>query len=275
MHPGRPSRWWWPVRRWRAACTRRPAASRAAPATRPPAGPSKNSGAGALPPPNPPTEALTNSINTTFAEIGDTLGADRLGTRMSAFGFGERPRIDLPPGEVIASGRYKGTTLLPNAQRGEDAARLAIGQEKLIATPLQMAMVAGAIANGGVLMQPQLMSRIVDRSGQVVRRNDPVQLGQAVSPQVAADLTKMMTDVVRDGTGAQAALVDVGVTVAGKTGTAETGDPLLNNAWFIGFAPADNPRVAVAVLVEATPGQGGSVAAPVAADVMRAALEIT
>lgn len=239
-----------------------------------PGGPIKNFG-GRTFGPHTLTEALTNSINTTFAEIGDTLGADRLGTRMSAFGFGERPRIDLPPGEVIASGRYKGTTLLPNAQRGEDAARLAIGQEKLIATPLQMAMVAGAIANGGVLMQPQLMSRIVDRSGQVVRRNDPVQLGQAVSPQVAADLTKMMTDVVRDGTGAQAALVDVGVTVAGKTGTAETGDPLLNNAWFIGFAPADNPRVAVAVLVEATPGQGGSVAAPVAADVMRAALEIT
>ncbi len=218
--------------------------------------------------------ALTMSINTTFAEIGDRLGADAMGEIMTAFGFGERPGIDLPADEVIASGRYDGTTLLPNAERGEDVARLAIGQEQLVATPLQMAMVASAIANDGVLMQPHLMSRIVDRSGDVVRANTPTEAGQVVDAQTAEELTQMMTNVVRDGTGAQAALVDVGVTVAGKTGTAETSDPLLNNAWFIGFAPADNPTIAVAVMIEGTPGQGGAVAAPVAADVMRAALEV-
>jgi peptidoglycan glycosyltransferase len=237
-----------------------------------PGGPISNFG-GRTFPPHTLTEALTFSINTTFAEIGDTLGADRMGERMDAYGFGSRPGIDLPPGEVIASGRYDGTTLLPNAENGEDVARLAIGQEKLVATPLQMAMVASAVANGGVLMQPQLMNRIVDRAGEVVRRNDPVELGEVMTPEVSAQLTEMMTDVVRDGTGTQAALVDVGVTVAGKTGTAETGDPLLNNAWFIGFAPAEDPTVAVAVVIEDTTGQGGSVAAPVAADVMRAALE--
>lgn len=218
--------------------------------------------------------ALTMSINTTFAEIGERLGADAMGTIMTAFGFGERPGIDLPANEVIASGRYDGTTLLPNAQRDEDVARLAIGQEKLVATPLQMAMVAAAVANDGVLMRPHVMGRIVDRNGDVVRVADPTEVGEVVDAETAAELTEMMTNVVRDGTGAQAALVDVGVTVAGKTGTAETGDPLLNNAWFIGFAPADNPTVAVAVMIEGTPGQGGAVAAPVAADVMRAALEV-
>ncbi|MEQ8834794.1 MAG: penicillin-binding transpeptidase domain-containing protein [Miltoncostaeaceae bacterium] len=219
------------------------------------------------------TDALTNSINTTFAEIGDTLGADRMAEMMTAFGFGTRPAIDLPTGEVIASGRYQDGTIEPNAEQGEDIARLAIGQERLVTTPLQMAMVAAGVANGGVLMQPRLLSRVTDRSGAVVRTGEAVELGQPVSPQTAAELTEMMTDVVRDGTGTQAALVDVGVTVAGKTGTAETDDPALNNAWFIGFAPAENPTVAVAVVIEGTPGQGGSVAAPVAADVMRAALE--
>jgi peptidoglycan glycosyltransferase len=222
---------------------------------------------------HPLSEALTHSINTTFAEIGDTLGPERLGEMMTRFGFGSRPGIDLPPGEVIASGRYDGTTLLPNGEAGADAARIAIGQEKLVATPLQMAMVASAVANDGVLMQPQLMNRIVDRSGDEVKRNDPVELGRVMSAETSAEMTAMMTDVVRDGTGAQAALVDVGVTVAGKTGTAETGNPMENNAWFIGFAPAENPTIAVAVVIEETPGQGGSVAAPVAADVMRAALE--
>jgi penicillin-binding protein A len=237
-----------------------------------PGGPIRNFG-GRTFGPHTLTQALTDSINTTFAEIGDTLGAGRMGSVMEAYGFGRRPGIDLPSGEVIASGRYDDRTLLPDIGQGEDVARLAIGQERLVTTPLQMAMVTSAIANDGVLMQPHLMSRIVDRSGQVVRTNDPVELGRVMSPEVAEALTEMMTFVVRDGTGAQAALVDVGVTVAGKTGTAETGDPLLNNAWFIGFAPAQDPQVAVAVVIEATPGQGGSVAAPVAATVMRAALE--
>lgn len=237
-----------------------------------PGGPIKNFG-GATHPSHTLSTALTLSINTTFAEIGDKLGAERMGEIMTDFGFGERPGIDLPAGEVIASGRYNGTTLLPNAERGEDVARLAIGQERLVATPLQMAMVAGAIANDGVLMQPHLLSRIVDRSDDIVRTGESTELGRVLEPEVAEQLTQMMTDVVRDGTGAQAALVDVGVTVAGKTGTAETDDAMLNNAWFIGFAPADNPTVAVAVMIEDTPGQGGSVAAPVAATVMRAALE--
>ncbi len=218
------------------------------------------------------TTALTHSINTTFATIGDALGPERLGATMSAFGFGTRPPIDLPDVEV--SGRRSADNkILPNDQQGEDTARIAIGQEQLTVTPLQMAMVAGAIANGGKLMAPRLMESITDRGGSVVQRSDPQEIGQVTSPENAAAMTRMMEDVVREGTGTAAALSSTGVTVAGKTGTAETADPEKNQAWFIGFAPSEDPRVAVAVVVEDTPSEGGTVAAPIAAQVMRAALE--
>ena len=216
--------------------------------------------------------ALTNSINTTFAQIGDDLGRERLGTTMSAFGFGERPPIDLP--DVAVSGRRRSDQVLPNDQQGEDTARIAIGQEQLTVTPLQMAMVAGAIANDGVLMAPHLMTRIVDRGGSVVQRGEPDEIGQVASPERAAEVGSMMEDVVREGTGTAAALSGVGVTVAGKTGTAESDDPNRNQAWFIGFAPAESPEVAVAVVIEDTSSTGGTVAAPVAAAVIEAALGV-
>jgi peptidoglycan glycosyltransferase len=217
------------------------------------------------------TTALTNSINTTFARIGDVVGRERLGETMTAFGFGKVPPIDLP--EAVVSGRREDGKPLPNDEDGEDVARLAIGQEKLAVTPLQMAMVAGAIANGGTLMAPRLMTRIVDKGGDVVQRGTPQELGQVTTPEHAAEMTAMMENVVREGTGTAAALSSAGVTVAGKTGTAETDDPNRNQAWFIGFAPSQDPKVAVAVVIEDTPGAGGQVAAPVAANVMRAALE--
>jgi peptidoglycan glycosyltransferase len=215
--------------------------------------------------------ALTNSINTTFATIGDVLGAETLGASMSAYGFGERPPVDLP--EVETSGRRRGGRVLPNDEEGEDTARIAIGQEQLAVTPLQMAMVAGAVANGGTVMAPRLMKRIVDRGGSVVQRAEPQEVGQALSAANAAALADMMEDVVREGTGTAAALSGAGVRVAGKTGTAETDDPGRNQAWFIGFAPADDPAVAVAVVIEDTSGTGGVEAAPVAAQVIQAVLE--
>ena len=222
-------------------------------------------------PPHTLTTALTNSINTTFAQIGDELGAEQLGATMTAYGFGERPPLDLP--EVAISGRRKGKQVLPNDQRDEDTARIAIGQEQLTVTPLQMAMVAGAVANQGTVMAPRLMSRIVDRSGAVVKRADVQKMDTVMSPDEAAQLTTMMEDVVREGTGTAAALSSTGTTVAGKTGTAETADPSKNQAWFIGFAPAEDPTVAIAVVIEDTPGTGGVVAAPVAAQVMRTAID--
>ena len=219
------------------------------------------------------TTALTKSINTTFASIGDALGPNLLGSTMTAYGFGERPPIDLPDDSVLVSGRRDGNTVLPNDEDGEDTARIAIGQERLTVTPLQMMMVAGAVANRGVLMAPRLMERITDRGGSVVQRGEPQEMGRVMSEQTAAALTAMMENVVREGTGTAAALSSAGVTVAGKTGTAESSDANRNQAWFIGFAPAEAPVVAVAVVIEDTPLTGGGAAAPVAAAIMRAAIE--
>ncbi len=217
--------------------------------------------------------ALTNSINTTFASIGDALGPSALGATMTAYGFGEKPPIDLPGDSVLVSGRRDRGTVLPNDEDGEDTARIAIGQERLTVTPLQMMMVAGAVANRGVLMAPRLMETITDRAGAVVQRGAPQEMGRVMTAENAAQLTEMMTNVVRDGTGTGAALSSVGVTAAGKTGTAESSDASINQAWFIGFAPAEAPVVAVAVVIEDTSSTGGEVAAPVAAAVMRAAIE--
>jgi penicillin-binding protein A len=236
-----------------------------------PGGPIRNFG-GASFGPHTLTTALTFSINTTFAQIGDALGPERMGEIMTAYGFGERPPVDLP--DVAVSGRRAGDRVLPNDDPDEDTARLAIGQERLAVTPVQMAMVAGAIANGGTAMAPRLMTRIVDRGGSLVQRGEPEELGQVMSPSNAAELASMMEDVVREGTGTRAALSGVGVTVAGKTGTAESDDPSRNQAWFIGFAPAEDPQVAVAVVIENTPSTGGEAAAPVAAAVMDSALQV-
>ena len=219
------------------------------------------------------TTALTNSINTTFAAIGDDLGPELLGATMTAYGFGERPPIDLPDDTVLTSGRRRDGAVLPNGEDGADGARIAIGQELLDVTPLQMAMVAGAVANRGVLMAPRLMTRIVDRGGAVVQRAEPRELERVMSEANALALTAMMENVVRDGTGTGAALSSAGVTVAGKTGTAESSDANRNQAWFIGFAPAQAPVVAVAVVIENTSSTGGVIAAPVAAAIMRAAIE--
>ena len=217
------------------------------------------------------TQALTFSVNTTFARLGLTLGADRLGSTMNAFGFGDRPPIDLPEGQVVPSGRLGDNgTILANDERGEDVARIAIGQERLGVTPLQMAMVAAGIANDGTLMKPFLMQRIVDRGGSAVRETRPQELAQVASQANANAVRDMMKNVVREGTGTAAALS--GLDVAGKTGTAETSTNGINDAWFIGFAPADDPQVAVAVVIEGTTLTGGVAAAPVAREVMKAAI---
>lgn len=216
--------------------------------------------------------ALTKSINTTFARLGVSVGARDLGATMNAFGFGQRPALtDLPTGEVASSGRFSGAKLLPNDQSGEDVARIAIGQERVLATPLQMAIVAAAIADRGRVRRPYLVWRVRDRKNDLIRQTTPDELGRAIRADVAADLSAMMRSVVKEGTGTRAALA--GLVVAGKTGTADVSARAGNMAWFIGFAPADDPKVAVAVRIENTASTGGVVAAPVAAAVMKAALE--
>ena len=131
-----------------------------------------------------------------------------------------------------------------------------------------MAMVAATIANGGVVMRPYVVERVVAPDGSTVTRTKPEPLRRAVSGQVAAEVTSMMELVVQGGTGTAAQIS--GVRVAGKTGTAETGQTHVNTTWFICFAPADNPRVAVAVVLEHQSGAGGTTAAPIAKTIMEA-----
>ncbi|MEO9175718.1 MAG: penicillin-binding protein 2 [Gaiellales bacterium] len=221
--------------------------------------------------------ALTKSINTVFAQIGAQLcqASNRcplLQDAMSAFGMYRSPQIDLPSGEVLPSGLadpdHPGR-LLPRDGK-LDPARTAIGQYTLEVTPLQMAMVAAAIANGGVVMQPSLVQRIVGPGGRTITTTKPKQDGHAASPEVAAEVSAMMGNVVKEGTGAAAALA--GVSVAGKTGTAQTSRPGLNDAWFIAFAPQENPQIAIAVVVEDTPLYGAQAAAPIARKMIQAYL---
>jgi len=133
-----------------------------------------------------------------------------------------------------------------------------------------MAMLTATIANDGVLMRPYVVDRVESPGGGVVVRTKPKQLGTPITPQTAAELTAMMESVVTGGTGTAAQIP--GVAVAGKTGTAETGVNHHNTTWFVAFAPADSPKVAVAVVLENQTSTGGLTAAPIARTVMQALL---
>ena len=149
-----------------------------------------------------------------------------------------------------------------------DPGRLAFGQERMQVTPLQMLMVGATIANGGVVPRPYIVDRVVGHDGSVVSRTRASTLGRAIKPQTAAELTQMMVSVVQGGTGTHAQIP--GVQVAGKTGTAETGINNVYTAWFVCFAPAENPQVAVAVVLEKQAnGFGGSVSAPIAKAILQ------
>ena len=218
------------------------------------------------------TEALTKSVNTVFGEIGEKLGKAKMKTYMDRLGFGKPVEVDLPRDERAASGERKGGHIIPATNRAVDVGRMAIGQDKLTVTPLQMAMVASAVANGGKLMKPRLGDRIVDRDGRTVRHLVPEEMSQVMSPQTASQVGAMMGQVVKEGTGTAAALQ--GIDVAGKTGTAEVDRPCgPNQLWFIAFAPAQDPRVAIAATVECGTGFGGTVAAPIAKAVMQELLK--
>jgi len=211
--------------------------------------------------------ALTNSVNTWFGQLGQRIGESTLFDYMDRFGFNATPAIDLPENQVGESGLFEeGKLLGPGAP--VDLARVAIGQERLLVTPLQMAEVAAAVADRGRLMRPQIWSRVVEPDGRVVRRLKPAEYSRPISAQTAAELTTAMEGVVREGTGTNAAIP--GVAVAGKTGTAETpgdvacgGGTAENQGWFIGFAPAKDPKIAIAATVQCTTKYGNDVAAPI------------
>jgi peptidoglycan glycosyltransferase len=210
-----------------------------------------------------------------FGGIGLELGAEKMAEQARAYGFAP----DVASGDVEADIPFQ-EGVFPDpeafAQREPALAFSAIGQQDVATNPLHMALVAGAIGNDGVMMRPRLVTEVRDPQGRVVRAVAPEELGRPIDERSASQLTDMMAAVVQDGTGGLAAIP--GTPVAGKTGTAQHGKEAKPHAWFVAFAPADSPEVAVAVLVldggslgaEAT---GGQVAAPIAKAVMEAALE--
>jgi peptidoglycan glycosyltransferase len=218
-------------------------------------------------------QALEHSINAIFCDIGKTIGAARILGTSKQFGFYEDPPLETPGNERAPSGLYNhGRLFYPsNPSTQVDPGRLAFGQERMLTTPLQMAMVAAAVANHGLLMKPYVVGRVTGPGGGVVKRTHPEKYKRAMRTSTAGDLTQMMEAVVTGGTGTAAQIP--GVRVAGKTGTAETGGAgTLNTTWFIAFAPADRPRVAIAVVLQDQTGAGGTTAAPIAKAVMQALL---
>ncbi len=218
------------------------------------------------------TFALTKSVNTFWAQIAEQLGKPTMSTYMERLGFDKPADVDLPGDQRVASGVVGPKGVRKPTSRLVDIGRVGIGQEKLLVTPLQMAMVAASVANGGVLMRPHIGDRVVDSDGRTVRSIGIEEIGRVMSTQTAEQVRDMMKQVVKEGTGTAAALE--GIDVAGKTGTAEL-DPArdINQPWFIAFAPAEAPRIAVAVTVERSIGGfGGVVAAPIAKSVMEALL---
>ena len=219
------------------------------------------------------TTALAKSVNTVYAQVAERLGKATMKTYMERFGFDNKPQLDYPAEQMSTSGEYgpHGNVLSPTS-RFVDVGRMGIGQDKLEVTPVQMAEVVAAVANGGKLMKPHFTDRVVDTDGRTVEHVSPEVQSTVMKPSTASALTAMMEGVVNNGTGTQAQIP--GVRVAGKTGTAETQiGKTTNNVWFVAFAPADRPRVAIAVTMEHQIGFGGDVAAPVAKAVMESLLK--
>ena len=220
-------------------------------------------------------QGLQYSVNSVFCNVGKTLGATKILDKAKEFGFYAKPPLETPNSEREPSGLYNFTKngrklFFPKNDFQVDPGRLAFGQERLGVTPLQMAMVAGAVANGGVVMRPQVVERVVSPDGKTVTRLKPEQLNRAMSTETDGELTAMMESVVRAGTATNAQIP--GIRVAGKTGTAETGVAGTNTTWFIAFAPVDDPKLAIAVVVENQNSTGGQIAAPIAKAVMQALL---
>ena len=222
--------------------------------------------------------ALTNSVNTYWAQVGEALGPETLLEYMERFGFLRDPQVELPDDQKAPSGIYalKGDGSRELVDSGFDIARVAIGQGgeegSLLATPMQMAEVAATVANGGELMRPTLVQEIKDPDGRTTEKLDPEVQSEVMSGESAAQLAEMMTSVVGEGTAAALADDLGGTTFAGKTGTAEKGEVEegINQVWFIGFAPAEDPQIAIAATVETCSNCfGGDTAGPIATAVMQ------
>lgn len=206
-------------------------------------------------------EALSVSSNVVFSQLGIELGFDKLKDITGRIGMQEEIPFDIP----VSKSRF------PYKEMSEtDMAAVAMGQGKLQITPLHMAMITSAIANNGVMMKPMLVSQITTPEGSTVLTKKPSVLHQITTPETAAKLKVMMQQVVDKGTGRNAQIK--GIKVAGKTGTAENELSIKQenkeHAWFIGFAPLEDPQIAVAVILEYSGSTGGTQAAPIARELM-------
>lgn len=210
-------------------------------------------------------DAYVKSSNVVFGKVGLELGNDKLKKTAEDFYFNR----DIPcDGIVIDKSQFP---TLKSYEVGNEA-QSAIGQAADLATPMQMALVSATIADNGVMMKPHLVKQILDSDGNVIQNIQGESNGTIISSDIAATMKSFMRNVVEDGTGTAASIQ--GIDVSGKTGTAdhnENGKPAKPHSWFIGFAPYDNPKVAVAVIVE-DGGQGGIAAAKIASQTMSAAL---
>ncbi len=212
------------------------------------------------------TRALAVSCNTAFAKLGaEEVGADALANQAAKFGFGEVPLDELSTTESV----------FPDNPDPAQTALSSIGQFDVAATPLQMAMVVAGIANDGDVMKPYVVAEQRTPDLDTIYEAQPEVLSEAVSASVAHDLRGMMVEVTETGTGGSVAMP--GIQVASKTGTAESSDERNPYAWFVAFAPADDPEVAVAVFVEdaGVPRDqisGGGLAGPIAKSVMEAVI---
>jgi penicillin-binding protein A len=225
-----------------------------------------------IPDPNHPNipkfdalHALAYSSNSAFAEMGVKVGGEALRAQARQFGFEQPIPFDFPTeaSKLANSGTFLRTEL--------GAATTGMGQGQLLASPLQMALVAAGIANRGAVMRPRLVAELRAPDGAVVERSSPGLLSQATTPEVAAVVRDGMVLGVKESWAKTAALPNV--QVAGKTGTAETDADAIPHAWFIAFAPAENPRVAVAVIQEHA-GGGSTRAGPVVRRMLEVGLQV-
>lgn len=206
-------------------------------------------------------DAMTHSVNTYFVSKGASLGKEKLGSTADQFYFNKKIPFDLPvsPSVFDYKKNIPKTTLAASA----------IGQGDVLVTPLHMAMVASAVANDGKMMEPILVREVEDPKGKSIRKHDAKVLQESIGEETAKTLNEYMISVVENGTGKRAAMRRT--KVAGKTGSAENASGE-NHAWFIGYAPANDPQIAVSVIVEQAGRSGGSIAAPMARDIMAYAL---
>jgi peptidoglycan glycosyltransferase len=207
-------------------------------------------------------DALTISCNTAFAQLGMDLGEDRVREMAEAFGM-DGEKFDIPL-------RVQGSSI-GDVEDDAALAQTSIGQRDVRMTPLQAAMIAATVANDGHQMRPYLVDQVQAPDLTVIDSTEPEEWRNPVSVDVANQLTEMMKSVVANGSGRAARIP--GVEVAGKTGTAQVSEDVADHTWFMGFAPADDPKIAVAVFVANGGGTGGERSAPIARQVMQAYLD--